>query len=216
MNKYSYILFDLDGTVSDSQNGILNSIRYCLSHYGINSPDPAFLKKFIGPPLVQSLIEYYAFEPAEARRAVDIYHKYFSNKGIFQNTLFPGIQQVLETLYQKEKTIILATSQPTYLAEKITEYLNIKTYFTDIIGSNADGTRMDKREILQHIFDLHTEIPRKSFIMIGDRMHDILGARHHGIDSVWVNYGYGDDEEKQSSKPTYAIEKVEDLYNLLI
>jgi len=216
MKKYTYILFDLDGTVTDSEEGIINSIKYCLSYYGINSPDPSFIKKFIGPPLVQSLIEHYAFESKEAERAVEIYNEYFSKKGIFENRLFPGIYQLLETLHQNRKIIILATSQPSYLAKKITKHFNIHKYFTNIVGSNKDGTRMEKKEILQHILDLYPEVPREKFIMIGDRKHDIHGAKYHDIDSVWVNHGYGDDEEKKLSIPSYIVDNVEDLYNLLL
>lgn len=216
MNNYRYLLFDLDGTVTDSEEGILNSIRYCLAHYKIHPPEDKVLKKFIGPPLVQSLKDHYAFDPEKAIRAVKVYRQYFRKKGIYENKLYPGISSLLKSLQKKDKINILATAKPTYYAKKIVRHFKIDPYFRDIIGSNLDGSRMEKKDIIRHILDRYPEIPVEKFIMIGDRMHDIEGALHHKMDSIWVRYGYGDDDEMQPYTPTYIAESVKDLEKLLL
>ena len=213
--KYSHILFDLDGTLTDSEEGILNSIRYCLSHYRIEHPDPAFMKKFIGPPLIQSLVEYYAFDQEQAEKAVKVYRTYFRKKGIFENKLYPGITELLNSLHLNGKIIIVATAKPTYYAKKIARYFKINVYLSEIVGSHMDGSRMDKKEIIRYILDRHPEIPREKFVMVGDRMHDILGARYHGLDSIWVKYGYGDEDEIRPLTPTHIARNVDELYQLL-
>jgi phosphoglycolate phosphatase len=216
MNNYQFLLFDLDGTVTDSEEGILNSVRHCLAYYKIDPPDGKILKKFIGPPLVQSLRDHFAFEPEKAARAVRIYREYFRKKGMYENKLYPGINRLLKSLHQKGKINILATAKPTYYAKKIVRYFEIDPYFRNIIGSNMDGSRMEKKEIIYHILDLYPDIPVEKFVMIGDRMHDISGANHHGMDSIWVRYGYGDEEEMQSCSPTYVAESIKDLEKLLM
>jgi phosphoglycolate phosphatase len=213
---YQYLLFDLDGTVTDSQEGILNSVRYSLSYFKMEIPDQKTLKKFIGPPLSKSLMDYYGFDAGKAAKAVQVYREYFSKKGIYENKLYPGIRDLLKKLNSKGKTIILATAKPTYYAEKIIRYFEIDPFFKEIVGSNMDGTRMEKKEIIRHILDLHPNEPIRQFIMIGDRVHDIEGANFHGIDSIWVQYGYGDEEEITNVTPTYNAERIEDLYELLL
>jgi phosphoglycolate phosphatase len=214
--NYHYILFDLDGTVTDSEEGILNSVRYSLSYFKLEIPDQNTLKKFIGPPLSKSLMEYYGFDAGKAAKAVQVYREYFSKKGIYENKLYPGIRDLLKTLHLKGKIIILATAKPTYFAEKIIRYFKIDPFFEEIVGSNMDGTRMEKKEIIQYILDLYPNEPTGHFVMIGDRLHDIMGANYHGIDSIWVQYGYGDEEEIINVSPTYKAERMEDLYGLLL
>jgi len=216
LNQYEYLLFDLDGTVTDSEEGILNSVRHCLTHYQINPPESKVLKKFIGPPLVQSLMEYYDFDPEEATRAVKVYREYFRNKGIYENKLYPGMAALLKKLHHNGKIIILATAKPTYYAKKIVKHFQIHLYFREVVGSNLNGTRMEKKEIIRYILERNPKIPVNKFIMIGDRVHDLRGAIHHGMDSIWVRYGYGDEEEIKPYTPTYIAEKVKDLADMLL
>jgi phosphoglycolate phosphatase len=216
VKNYSHLLFDLDGTITDSEEGILNSIRHCLTHYRIDHPEPAFMKKFIGPPLIQSLVEHYNFNPEQAEKAVKVYRTYFRKKGIYENKLYPGIADLLKYLQIKGKIIILATAKPTFYAKKIARYFRINEYLSEIVGSHMDGSRMEKKEIIQYILDRHPKVPREQFVMIGDRMHDILGARYFGLDSIWVKYGYGDEDEIQSLAPTYIAGNVEELHQLLV
>lgn len=215
VKNYSHILFDLDGTITDSEEGILNSIRYCLSHYRIAHPEPAFMKKFIGPPLIQSLVEHYKFNPEQAEKAVKVYRTYFRKKGIYENKLYPGIADLLNTLRHKGKILILATAKPTYYAKKIARHFGINEYLYEIVGSHMDGSRMEKKEIIQYILDRLPEVPREKFVMIGDRKHDIQGARYFGLDSIWVEYGYGDEDEIRPLTPTHIARNVDELYPLL-
>ncbi|MBR9998002.1 MAG: HAD hydrolase-like protein [Cyclobacteriaceae bacterium] len=216
MKYYTHLLFDLDGTITDSEEGILNSIRHCLTHYRIDHPEPSILKKFIGPPLIQSLKEHYAFDPVMAEKAVKVYREYFRKKGIYENKLYPGIPGLLKSLHERGRIIMLATAKPTFYAKKIVIHFKIGPFLADVVGSNMDGSRMDKKEIIQHILDRHPEVPVENFIMIGDRMHDIMGARHHGMDSIWVKYGYGDEDDIKSLAPTYMADSVSDLRRLLL
>jgi phosphoglycolate phosphatase len=202
VNQYSHLLIDLDGTVTDSEEGILNSIRYCLSYFEIEFPDPVRLKKFIGPPLVRSLKEYYGFDSQKAAKAVEIYRKYFREKGIYENKLYPGIPKLLKTLKQEGKINILATAKPTYYAKKIIRYFKLDPFFKHVVGSNMDGTRMDKKEIIGYIMDQNPGVPDESYVMIGDRVHDIEGAVYHGIHSIWVQYVYGEEHELNDFQPT--------------
>ncbi len=216
MKHYQYILFDLDGTITDSEEGIIRSIKYCLSRYGITDHDPLLLRKFIGPPLVQSLALYYNFTPEEATKAVGYYREYFSEKGIYENRLYDGIEGLLKTLDDKGKINILATAKPTFFAKKIIDYFKIDPYFKHIVGSNMDGTRMDKSEIIAYIIDLLHVVPPDNLVMIGDRMSDMISAKNLGIDTIWVNYGYGDDKELKDSDPVHIAETVDDLYPILL
>ena len=216
LKQYSHILFDLDGTVTDSAEGILNSIRHCLTHFRIDHPEPAFLRKFIGPPLIQSLVEHYGFDSIQAKKAVTVYREYFRRKGIFENQLYPGIPELFRKLHDQGKIMILATAKPTFYAKKIVRHFQLGKYLTEVVGSNMDGTRMEKEEIIRHILTLYADVPRENFIMIGDRKHDIQGARRHGLDSVWVRYGYGDEAEIHSLEPTFTAGNADELYQLLV
>lgn len=214
--QYRYVLFDLDGTVTDSEEGIIRSIKYCLSRYGINDHDTMVFRKFIGPPLVQSLALYYDFSPEEAVQAVAHYREYFSEKGMYENRLYEGIDNLLRELHENGKKNILATAKPTFYAEKIIRHFNIHTYFNLIVGSNMDGTRMDKGEIIRFIMESLPDLTPEDAIMIGDRKSDMVHARDLGLDTVWVDYGYGDDEEREDSDPLYIARTVEDLYPILM
>lgn len=216
MRNFQYLLFDLDGTITDSEEGILNSVRYSLSKYGIQNPDSILLRKFIGPPLVRSLVEHFRFSDEDAKTAVSYYREYFSKRGIYENKLYPGIDRLLQSLSDEGKSIILATAKPTYYARKILKHFKIGHLFTEVVGSNMDGTRIDKTEVLQHILNQYRDKNPELFIMIGDRQSDMMAAEQFGIKKLWVNYGYGDDEEMNNSRPDFVANSIEDLYPLLL
>lgn len=214
MKEYSHILFDLDGTLTDPREGIINSIQYALKHYGINRKNHELLH-FIGPPLHKSFQEIFETEE-KAFEAVAVYREYFAKKGLFENILYKGIPELLESLNKEKKTLFVATSKPTIFAEQILHHFNIHHHFKGVIGSNLDGTRTEKKDVINEILNQLSEINTKDFLMVGDRKYDIIGAKHFGIDTVSVTYGYGSLEELKNEKPTYIVHDVSALTKLLI
>jgi len=209
--SYSHLLFDLDGTLTDPAEGIINSVIHALKKNDIEENDRKKLKNFIGPPLHVSFIEMYGFSEAKAFEAVDHYREYFSEKGLYENKLYPGIAKLLNELKQDNKIILLATSKPLYFAMKILRYFHLIDYFDDLFGANMDGSMTDKSDIIANILNTYSEIPKNNFLMIGDREHDIIGARNNGIHSVWVEYGFGESEVILDLEPEFCVDDVEGL-----
>lgn len=216
MDKYSIILFDLDGTLSDPKIGITKSVQYALAKLGIDEPDLDKLECFIGPPLQDSFAEYYSFDEEKTNKAIDFYRERFKDKGLFENDLYSSIPILLKSLKELQCTLVVATSKPTVFAEEILRHFNIKQYFDLVVGSNLDGTRTAKTGIIQYIIDAYDHQTLDNFIMIGDRKHDIIGANNTGIDSIGVTYGYGSFEELRHANPTYIVTSVDQLKDILL
>lgn len=213
---YKYILFDLDGTLSDPKNGITKSVQYALNKMGIIEHNLDKLESFIGPPLHVSFKDFYSLEEEEIKKAIDFYRERFSDKGMYENVLYDGIPELLNELKRKNLTLMVATSKPTVFATEILKYFKIDHYFELIIGSNLDGTRSNKAEIIQYLLDYHPMEEKDSFLMVGDRKHDILGASKIGIESLGVTYGFGTNEELREVDATYIVNSVENLKKLLV
>jgi phosphoglycolate phosphatase len=208
--NYTNILFDLDGTLTDPKQGITKSVQYALSKFNINEENLDKLEPFIGPPLAHSFMEMYAFSESDAKTAISYYREYFQDKGIFDNKLYAGMIELLEMLTNQQRILMVATSKPTVFAERILKYFNIDPYFQFTCGSNLDGTRIDKTEIIKHILD-EKNLTISNTLMIGDRKHDIIGAHNNGMASIGVGYGYGSEEELINIKPTYYVKTVQEL-----
>jgi len=206
-----YILFDLDGTISDPKMGITKSVRYSLKSFGIEIDNTDELTPFIGPPLRDSYKKFYGFTDSEAETAVAKYREYFAETGIFENTLYNGIAEMLKALKTLDKTLVIATSKPTVYAVRILEHFNIGEYFKFVSGSELDGTRSKKDEVIAFAMKNCGITSADRAIMVGDREHDIIGAKKSGIDSVGVLYGYGDYAELSGAGATYIAESVEKL-----
>lgn len=216
MRNYQYILFDLDGTLTDPKEGITKSVQYALAKLGIDEPDCNNLVKFIGPPLAQSFIEYYGFDEAKAKLAVEKYREYFSVTGIFENEVYPGIETMLVSLKKAGRTICLATSKPTVFAEKILNHYDLAEYFDAVAGSNLDGSRVRKAEVIEFVLESMKIGDRSKVVMVGDREHDIIGAREAGVDSMAATFGYGSREELLEVKPTWVAESPEAIIRMLL
>jgi phosphoglycolate phosphatase len=212
--NYINILFDLDGTLTAPYLGITNSVKYSLGKLGITEEDNNKLKLFIGPPLEKSFMEYYSFDKKTVKKAIGYYREYFSEKGIYENTLYEGIENILTELNNKNKNCILATSKPEIFAGKILEYFHISTYFKYIVGSDMEGTFVEKEDIIKHIIEKY-KLDKKETIMIGDRKYDIIGANKNGIDSIGVLYGYGSKEELENEKPKYLCTGTMDILKII-
>lgn len=208
---YDVILFDLDGTISDSAFGIINSISYALEKFNIEVQERSELYKFVGPPLQDSFIKYYNFNQEECDKAVYYFREYFKKQGMYENILYDGVEQLVRTLHDKGKCVMLATSKPEEFAIEILNYFHIAQYFDYIAGATMDGARRSKRDIITYALQQKKISDLTSVVMIGDRAHDIWGAKEVGIDSVGVLYGYGNRAELHEAGATYIAERVEDI-----
>lgn len=215
MHKYKIILFDLDGTLTDPKVGITKSVQYALLKMGIVEPDLDKLESFIGPPLQDSFADQYNFDEVLTQKAIEFYRDRFKEKGMFENKVYTSIPELLKSLKKLGFTLVVATSKPTVFSEEILKYFKLDHYFDLVIGSNLDGTRTAKTDIIQYIIDSYSEYKLSDFIMIGDRKHDIIGANNTGIDSIAVTYGYGSIDELNQANPTHIVNTVEELESLL-
>ncbi|HEM3539297.1 HAD family hydrolase [Streptococcus suis] len=212
---YQTILFDLDGTLTDSGQGILNSVAYALEKMGIEEPDTANLNRFIGPPLYESFSRFYQLSPEDTQSAVDAFRVYFKEKGMFENQLYPGIIPLLEELRTAGKTLVIATSKPEIFAKQILEHFGIAHYFDVIAGASLDSSRISKADVIGYAINQLEAFPKHA-VMIGDREHDIEGARRHQLPAIGVLYGYGSKQEFEKAGATMIVETIQDLKRVLL
>lgn len=213
---YRILLMDLDGTITDPVVGITKSVEYALNHFGITVNDLHELCPFIGPPLRDSFKEFYHFTDAQANEASIKYGERFADKGLYENELYDDMNQFLQMATNSGKTLMLATSKPTFLAEKILDYFHISKYFTFVGGSGVDGSGYTKTDVIRYVLNSNGIIDLSEVVMIGDRKHDIIGAKETGIDSIGVLYGYGDYEELSRAGATYIVKDIDELGKMLI
>lgn len=214
MKDYSTILFDLDGTLTDPGLGITNSVAYALERFGITVSDRTSLYKFIGPPLRDSFMAYYGFTPGEAERAVAVYREYYSVDGLFENEVYPGIPELLAKLKGAGKRLIVATSKPEGFSARILEHFGLMKHFDFVAGATLDGSRGTKIEVMNHAITSCGVDPADA-VMIGDREFDILGAKHFGLASIGVLFGYGSREELTKAGADRLAADVTELEQLL-
>jgi phosphoglycolate phosphatase len=210
----NFVLFDLDGTLTDPKTGITKSVQYALASFGIESELDELLK-FIGPPLRTSFAEYCGCDAARTEEAVIKYREYYSERGIFENEIYPGIPELLKALTDAGKKLILATSKAEVYARKILEHFGLAAYFTFVCGDTLDGSRSEKTAIIGHILTSAGGITPENAVMVGDRRHDIIGAKAHGMRSVGVLYGYGGESELIEAGADVIVRDVRELGELL-
>lgn len=203
MSGYKYALFDLDGTLTDPGEGITRSVQYALAKFGIAVEDRSELYCFIGPPLHESFEKYYGFSTEDAFRCVDAYREYFAVKGIFENKVYEGIGETLSALKASGVEISLATSKPEIYAKQILEHFDLIEYFDAVAGSEMDGSRTKKAEVVERALMLLGNPDVRDCVMIGDREHDIIGGKAHGMDTIGVTFGYGSEDELQNAGATH-------------
>ena len=214
MKKYNTILFDLDGTLTDPALGITNSVIHSLKKYEIENVSREELYKFIGPPLHESYQKFFGFSEEESFKAVDYYREYYKTKGIYENKVYDGAENLLKSLKESGKRIILATSKPEIFAKEILRHFKLEQYFTFIAGAKLDGSRTVKAEVISYALDSIGITDFTDVVMVGDREHDIIGAKTVGIDSVGVLFGYGNREELEKAGADYIVETVEELNSI--
>lgn len=206
------ILFDLDGTLTESGKGITRSVQYALDKMGMKVEDPETLRCFVGPPLKEQFMEYAGFTEEQADQAVTLYRERYTTEGIFENELYPQIPELLEVLRINDKILAVASSKPEVYVRQILEHFHIDQYFQEIVGSELDGRRTDKAEVIEEVLErLQMKNERDKILMVGDKEHDVIGATSCGIRCVGVTYGYGTREELEKAGAVYIAESVEDL-----
>ena len=213
---YKYILFDLDGTITDPGEGITNSVAYALDKFNIKVSDKTSLYKFIGPPLIESFMEFYNFSKEDAIKATALYREYYKDKGIFECELYDYIDELLKKLKDSGYKVILATSKPQEFAERILEHFDILKYFYFVAGASMDESRNKKDQVIKYAIDNMPIEDVELSIMIGDRKHDVLGARVHGIKTIGITYGYGSREEFIENNAAYILNSPKEIEDFFI
>lgn len=216
MKKYRYLLFDLDGTITDSFESVANCFIHALGYFGIEVKDISELKPALGPPLKDSFINLYGLDEEKADEAVIKYRQRYEIYNTIENKLYDNIKDVIIGLNNAGYKLILATSKPEKYANKILKYFGIDKYFYDVSGATMDKTRNEKIDILKHLIEKNSITDLKDAVMIGDRKYDLEAAEQLGIDAIGVLYGYGDIEELSKYKNVFLAPTPEMLYNYLI
>lgn len=214
-DTYKNLMFDLDGTLTDSKLGLVNAIEYAVRKIGLPALPEAVVEKFLGPPLFGSFETHCGMDNDTAKIAVSYFREYYADKGIFENEPYEGIEELLKALKASGRKLFVATSKPTVSALKVCAHFAIDPYFTEILGSEMDGSIIEKRDIIGILITRHG-LAIGQTLMIGDRENDIAGGRSNGLATVAVGYGYGSDEELARSKATYYAKTINDLRNLLL
>lgn len=209
------VLFDLDGTLTDSKEGIVNCVRYALEKLSEPVPSDDVLQGFVGPPLIDSFMTCCGFSEERAREAIRVYRERFASVGLRENALYDGVSRMLCTLSGAGLRLSVATSKPTVYARRIVKNFGIDGWLDHVVGSNIDGTRVDKTEVIQFAMRQYPAASADEFVMVGDRKHDMIGARNCGIDAVGVLYGYGSRAELAAYEPLALAESTEALTALL-
>ena len=216
MRNYDIILFDLDGTLTDSAPGILNSVRYACRKLGLEMPSEATLRKFLGPPLIESFRTLLGLHDADAERALAAFREYFPVTGIFENEVYDGVPALLADLKAAGKTVLLATSKPEEYAKRIMEHFDLAQYCDFICGATLDETRTDKAEVIAYALATAGIIDKAGVVMVGDREHDVLGAKKNGLPCIGAVYGYGTAEELTAAGAAALADTVDELHKLLL
>ncbi len=208
------VLLDLDGTLTDPREGILRCIKFALLGLGEQCPSDAELDRYIGPPLKSSFDALLGANSHKTTKAIELYRERFASKGIFENKLYPEIPDALATLVDHGAVLVLATSKPTAFAERIIEHFRLSAHIRAVYGSELDGTRSDKAELIAHILKSEGISPAEAS-MVGDRMHDMIGARANGVLGIGALWGYGSRQELEDSGASVLCRRPMDLIGIL-
>jgi phosphoglycolate phosphatase len=214
--SWDVVLFDLDGTLTDSGLGVGNGVLYTLEKMGYPKPSDTELKKYLGPPLWTSFQDYAGMPESDTPEAVRLYREYYNETGAYENSVYPGIPELLTKLNADGKRLAVATSKVDYAAVTILRHFNLDHHFDVIAGSDETGElRGTKALVIEHALSELRMCDGTSIVMIGDREHDILGAKEHGIPGIGVLYGYGDRDELEAAGAHDIAGKVPDLEQAL-
>lgn len=215
MSKYKYIIFDLDGTLSDSKEGITKSVQYALGKVGIIEENLDDLEHFVGPPMVEQYMKTYGMDKEKAFETLVYYRERYTPIGIYETKAYPGVKEILDALKNNDYKIGMATSKPEGMAEEVAKFLEIYEYFDIICGADLKGPRQSKADVLNKLFENSSFVKEQS-VLVGDTHYDIEGANEVGIDSVGVNWGMGTKEEMMTAGAVEVFDEYESLIEYLL
>ena len=213
---YKYVLFDLDGTLTDPEIGITTCVMHALDKFGIKVEDRKQLRPFIGPPLGYSFQTYYGLSEEDSELAIKYYRERFSVKGLYENEVYPGVEKMLQDLKESGKTLIIATSKPEEFTIKILKHFDLYKYFDFVAGATMDGSRGEKADVIRYALKISKIEDLSTAIMVGDRKYDILGAKENGLKSMGVLFGFGDREELTEAGADIIAESVDEVAEYLL
>lgn len=209
---YKAILFDLDGTITESGEGITRSVQYALEKIGKPEPDLEKLRVFVGPPLLEQFMKHADLDEETGKQAVAFYRERYNETGIYENRVYPGIPELLGELRRKGYLLAVASSKPEHYVKHILDYFHLTEYFHEIVGSEMNGNRTKKSQVIEEaLMRMGLSGHRNQVLMVGDKEHDVFGAREAGIACVAVSYGYGSMEELQNAHPLRIVDSVQEL-----
>lgn len=209
---YKAIFFDLDGTLTESGEGITKSVQYALEKIGKPEEDLEKLKVFVGPPLMEQFMKYAGVDEATGRKAIEFYRERYEVKGIYENHPYESVEEMLQELKRKGYILAVASSKPEYYVTQILDYFKLSSYFDVVVGSEMNGARTSKSEVIEEALKrINMSDKRNEVLMVGDKEHDVLGARAAGLDCVAVAYGYGTQEELTEANPLKIVDSVDEL-----
>lgn len=214
---YDTVMFDLDGTLTESAPGITTSAAIALEHFGIKVEDKSKLTFFVGPPLFETFTEKYNMSSDEANEAIKVFREFYNTEGLFINSVYDGIPQLLERIKSTGRRVCVATSKPEVTAKRIIEHFDLMKYFDIVAGASADSSRITKAEVIDYLLKQLPEDDRdlSRIVMVGDRRHDVIGAKEIGVDCIGVLYGYGDREELEIAGAKYIAKEPKDVFDYL-
>ena len=216
MPKFTHIIFDLDGTLTDNTLGIGKSLKYALKQMQIDDYSEEILEQFIGPPLQWGFRNLFGMNERNTELAVGYFREYYANNGLLENVPYPGIQEMLEELNNSGTKMYIATAKYEKFAQKIIEHFEFDKYIIQLNGADYGGRKATKTTIIKNLMEAQQLTPSTQIVMVGDTVYDMEGGKENGLSTIAVNYGFGKEEKLRISKPDYFVENVEELYEILV
>jgi phosphoglycolate phosphatase len=216
MPRFTHIIFDLDGTLTDPRQGIGNSIAHALNKMNISGFNGSVPDGFIGPPLQQGFSELFGLNDRETELAVEYFREYYSAQGLFENQPYPGVMELLEKLDYAGKKMFLATSKLETFAVQICEYFGFSEYIIQLKGADYKGEKATKTTIIFDLLQKQKLLPLEKTVMIGDTVFDVIGGKQNDLSTIAVTYGFGKVDELLTAEPDFWAESVEELYEILM
>lgn len=211
---YKNVMFDLDGTLTDSGRAIMSSVEYALSHFGITNQPKEKLQSFVGPTLFDSFKREYNMSDEDCEKAISLYRYIYEKERMYDVDIYEGIPELIRRLKQKDCKVFLVTTKPIFFAERILEKIGLAKYFDDMAGSDLSDRSSDKKRLIEKTIETNN-LEKSECVMIGDTKYDIIGAVDSGVDSIAVTYGYGKNEEMKEAGATYILDSVKEIEKIL-
>ncbi|NOR75748.1 MAG: HAD-IA family hydrolase [Draconibacterium sp.] len=216
MSRFSHIIFDLDGTLTDNTVGISNSIKHALKQMQIDGYSENILDQFIGPPLQMGFKNVFNMSEKEIELAIEYFREYYRENGWRENLLYPGVLEMLEALDQTGVKMYIATAKYEKFAKKIIEYFELDKYIIQLNGADYSGKKAIKTIIISNLMESQQLVPSKEIVMVGDTIYDIVGGKENGLATIALKYGFGKEADIQKAEPDYFVENVNELYEILV